>query len=229
MNFVIAKFVTFALVLVVISGANVRPKQQSLNEAYKIMKESMDADADKNKGSHMVLHQTNYDCITETLKLSENGDKLMDTRLADDYVLTAILKCYSDEGLKEFIEFSFDTLVHNLDKTDNLRCNKVMLQKMDPTSKLIENFDKDITNEEVMACDTLIPAKEYNFVKTCVFSRGADNACYEESEIKKSYHLALVMAAESNEEIIKAETSRYVDNLYSKFSRFVSCSMKSLM
>jgi len=229
MNLVIAKFVTFAFVIIVISGANVRPKQRTLNEVFKTIKELNDIEADKLKDSHMLLNQTNFDCIDETLKLPENGEKVMDTSLADDYIVTATVKCLSDEGQKGFIVSMFDTLVYNLNKTENQRCNKVMLQHIDSKSKLIEHFDKDITNEEVIACDTLVPAEKYNFVKNVAFSSRSDISCYKESEIKRIYYITMVMSDEINEELITAEANRYAEEFKSKFTKFLSCKIDRLM
>ncbi|KAL7012398.1 hypothetical protein ACKWTF_014829 [Chironomus riparius] len=218
---------SLAFLIVVISGAKVKPTQESLNDAYNSMKASNEAQ--KLKDSNMLLKQDNFDCIKATLKLSENGNKVMSRRLASDYVMIALLKCYSDEGQKEFFVFMLETLVYNLAKNDNHRCNKVMLQKLDPTSKLVENFDKTVTNEEVKACDTPIPTDKYEFVKNIVLTRTGSKPCYEDLDIKTIYYLVLVMKDEKIQDLIDAESSRYAEGFRPKFAKFLTCTMNDLM
>lgn len=88
----------------------------------------------------------NYDCIKEKLKISQVGQKEIPSIEAQFLTSKAIIACsgHSENELLKSILSQFSKN-HQIQMTDeDLLCTKFILQKLDPSSKFVENFNQNV-------------------------------------------------------------------------------------
>jgi hypothetical protein len=96
----------------------------------------------------------NFACIEEKLKLADNGEKSVTIYEGQVIILSAYLKCFDGDEVETVNSMIRDI---GLDQNkDFVHCSKENLQKIDPDSKLIENFDiKSYNASMILMCGYL--------------------------------------------------------------------------
>jgi len=91
----------------------------------------------------------NYECIEEKLNITETGEKLVTIYEGQITILSAYLKCFDDDEV-EFVNFIIIQLGIN-ENAYYVDCAKLKLQKLEPNSKLLENFNSTSFNTSMTA------------------------------------------------------------------------------
>lgn len=120
--------------------------------------------APERSGISKFSRNTDKNCVEQKVKMSENGNKMMNFAQAVVSVGIAYLKCYGKtektaiiEAINDFLKLYEDT---NFDKYGDCYLNT--LKKLEPTSKLVEDFDAnqmELTEEE---CDEHLGESSYD-------------------------------------------------------------------
>lgn len=113
--------------------------------------------------SSKYTEKINYECIGEKLNLMENGEKLVTIHEGQIIILSAYLKCFDDDEV-EFLNFIIIQLGINKD-ADFVDCAKLKLQKIEPDSNLLKNFDTKSFNSSMIAfCEYLNKDESFNVI-----------------------------------------------------------------
>lgn len=133
------------------------------------LNKELDRVADKSSYTEdKFFKNLNISCITEKLKLSENGDKEIFKAETEILMMKAITSCSEFDE----IEFWKDGLNrkpgHSIFEAEpeDIPCAKLKLHQMDPTFELIKDFNPESINEdEKMYCDEKTRADDFNTKK----------------------------------------------------------------
>jgi len=115
-------------------------------------------------GISKFSRNTDKNCVEQKIKMSENGNKMMNFAQAVVSVGIGYLKCYGKtenaaiiEAINDFLKLYEDT---NFDKYGDCYLNT--LKKLEPTSKLVENFDADQMELTEVECNDHLGENSYD-------------------------------------------------------------------
>lgn len=141
--------ILIALTLISVSEC----RKNTINKAYNEIFE------EPRKKEHAILfneRMKDFDknCIKNYLNISENGRLVVDNTEQIIISTAAILKCSKnqDEYIKYLLNIEFAGQRNN-----DIDCVKRALQKLDPTSILIQNFTSNLNETEIKKCKNKIP------------------------------------------------------------------------
>lgn len=131
------------------------PEKLTLNQIYNEIQEN----SSKNGLIQELLKLTNfqnYDCIKEKLKLSQIGQKELSSTEAQ-FLLSKTISACSGQAESELLKLILNQFSKNyqIQMTDeDLLCTKLTLQKFNPSSKFVENFNQnEMTKVEKESCE----------------------------------------------------------------------------
>ncbi|KAG5666599.1 hypothetical protein PVAND_014617 [Polypedilum vanderplanki] len=110
-----------------------------------------------------VLKTASRQCISEKLKLKENGHKLVPKKVGVTAVVSAATLCIEDKNL--IYGKTFDQKVEQISSTSALTnkidCIKKRLKELQPDSDLLDGFDENNMENDENVCSQTISYIEY--------------------------------------------------------------------
>jgi len=204
----------------------------SLRQAFGKISEVTAGLFDQHSVDELFQKSLNLTCIKEALKLDNIGRKIINKNLTKWILAMASFHCMSNDQKTEFLTLSITNGFKIYDhEAGGHRCSKVMLHKIDPTSKMIENFDEDVDDVEVELCEQLLISEALDsIVEDYVGDFNAPDCVQLIREHQKSFMVVFLnLAAEEDLEVMKSEMSRYVDVIKVDIAAVYECLMNKLM
>ena len=212
MKFIISQFlIAFALISIICESEcqheNVKNRLSRVFENINSRKNSQQERDD-------IAENIDMDCVKNLLKLPQNNKMLVNQLEETVFKAASYLKC-SDEK-KIFNEYS-NIFVHNGMKKQ-LTCLIWHLQRLEPTSKLVENFE--ITEDGIKECDKNFPIEEIESeiggVTTTLgplsaFTCGAVTDNWVNDFLRFVSKGSIIKYGDINEELKQAETKKLME------------------
>ena len=153
MKFIIKTILVISTLILLFSEANCEGHARSKQTFNGIFKQISEMKVELVPHMKFIQH-TDLDCVKDFLKLPQNGEILAKSN--EDFFIssTAIIKCLGDHG-DEYIKTLIALMAIN-ELKDQLDCAKIKLQQIEPTSKLIDNFNRNLNDAEHEACEKLL-------------------------------------------------------------------------
>jgi hypothetical protein len=90
----------------------------------------------------------NLECIKEKVNVAENGEKLVTIYEGQIIMLAAYLNCFEGDEA-EFVNFMTTQGGIHIKHAEFVACGKLKLQKFEPNSILLDNFDSKAVNSSM--------------------------------------------------------------------------------
>jgi len=178
----------------------------------------------------------NFDCIKEKLKLSETGDKELSSIETQFLLAKAAIEC-SNRSESEFLKIhlnKFSELLSSTLEHDDIQCTKFALQKLDPNSKFLENFDENsMTDEKQEACEERVSRdksglqKDLNIIKIEDISKFTCINLNVDTIYKYMSKFTLI-AVESDEQLKDSEMDKLIEAIVKKSDEIFECRINNL-
>lgn len=177
------------------------------------------------------LNNIDFNCINDELKVSENGDKILNVAQMATLGMIGITKCQKDkselEVIDEYLQTAMDLYQLVLLAYDR-SCFIKELQKIEPSSKLVENFDE---NED--QCADAVDFERISKKKAGITRYAGDISSFtcdniELEEVIKFELKLVIIASESDEELKKSEVEKLKSTLKQKADAVFECVLSKL-
>lgn len=184
----------------------------------------------------VYMEDVNMDCVTRELKVSENGDKVLNLPKMVILGLISLIRCQNNENIMETIKSTLRTVINSY-KTPRFNVTKDCyigeLKKIDPNSLLVENFDEQVMINTEMKCDKEIDDKGFEQIisnSEIYIGSLASFTCgtLQQSDIKKLGMTAIVLAFEKSKELEDSEVGKLGIFLKEKIDKLFECFMKNM-
>ena len=186
-------------------------------------------------GISKFTKNVDQNCVKDKIKMTENGNKKVNLAQAVVSIGIGYLKCYDKsenaaiiEGINDFLELYEST---NFFKYGDCYLNE--LKKLEPTSKLVENFDvngMELTEEE---CSRHLGEDTYQAMMKNLEEYTGDLATFTCGNFKaddfKLFGMKLVILSfEKNDELKEAEIEKLRETVGSKLNNIFDCVMQNM-
>lgn len=223
------------LILLIICGCQgslkVKSNEQSLNQAFEKISEVTAELFDQHPVDELFKKFINLTCIKETLQLDKIGGKIINKNLTKWILAMASFQCMSNDEKNEFLTLFITNGFKIYDhEAGGHRCSKVLLQKIDPASKMIENFDEDVEDVEVELCEQLLISEALDsIVEDYVGDFDAPDCVQLIRQHQKSFMVVFLnLAVEEDLEVMKSEMEKYVEVMKTNIADVFDCIIKTI-
>ncbi|KAL7012511.1 hypothetical protein ACKWTF_014896 [Chironomus riparius] len=206
------------------------PKAYSINDSlnYFYTKYIEDLNLHQTKDYNIALMEAaiNHNCVKEKLNLPENGEKSLLKIESKVLLALAKSKCIKSD-LIEFLEIFLKILVPNYFNTEeNVVCIKLELQKLEPTSKLVENFTNNGT--ECSTYNNIHPFGIYRWDYEMTVGLLNETTCgvLTEDIVNVIDYKTFLVANEINEELKRSEIQELFAMATEKLQELADCILK---
>jgi hypothetical protein len=179
-----------------------------------------------------IIRNADKNCVQEKLNMTENGNKTINYAQALTSIGIGYLKCYDKTAISELFNefFEDDEDIHFAVYGE---CYFRALKELEPTSKLVENFNEDqmeVTKEE---CDDNLKKDSFDeWIKDIeeysgdlsTFSCGNLNG----DDIRMLLVKSAILSHEINEELKESEVDKLKHLVGYKLNKIFDCVMKNL-
>lgn len=178
---------------------------------------------------------TDKNCVEQKIKMSENGNKIMNFAQAVVSVGIGYLKCYGrtenaaiSEAINDFLKLYEDT---NFDKYGDCYLNT--LKKLEPTSKLVEHFDADQMELTKLECDEHLGENSYDdWMRNLEEYTGnlETFTCgnFKTIDFKITGMKFVILSHEKNEELKESEVEKLREIVGIKLNNIFECVIENL-
>ena len=235
--------ISFCVILLTISQSISSPTQSS----NQIQKSTLNQKTNKifnnsafnkvPKSFEKFFNKSNRDCVSEKLKLSENGEKELIKFEAEMLAVKAVVTCSEHEESEfwknVFAEISQMLLTGMGD--EDLQCVKFLLNQLDSKSNLVEDFNvESMTKDDKETCEARIKRDEKNLRNEISRLIGDDDisaftcGVLDVSEANKIFCKIILLGTKEDINVKNLELEKLSSVVVEKVDQFFSCRMNKL-
>lgn len=203
----------------------------SLRQAFEKISEVTDGIFEQHPVDELFQKSLNLTCIKELLKLDNIGGTIINNNLTKWFLAMASFQCMSNDQKTELLTLVFTNGFKIFDhEAGGHRCSKVLLHKIDPTSKMIKNLDEDVDDVELELCEQLLISQALDSIVGDYVGNFDAPDCVQlirESQ-KRLMIVFLNLAVEDDLEVRKYEMSKCVEVMKMNIAEVFECIIKTI-
>lgn len=233
MKFIIA--IIFCLIIHTITGTaidntdqeeaiiNPERKLPTLVHVFDVMRQSKGAGLEKSLVLIKMFNNTDFECIKRGLNFEKFGDKQVSRNVIDKAIIPLMYRCLPDNIKYEIFA---NSIGENLKDSRKSQCSKIYLQQIDPTSKMLDDFDIDSVDDLTLGiCNSRING---HADVTKILNKFTVESC-EDIVLPKTRKLWVILTnllEEENDQIRWLEFNRMMEFVDPKIDELVACNLE---